>query len=355
MVRIGMSPADSPIPAKQPLVSLINNNSGAISGWLVNDNGTLSQCDTSFANCTAITFTTNPASVIMNIDMINNRFLMVIDNAFHIYDGNNIAVPFLSQALFSIPALPQKITLPMTDGTHVYFSLGKSIYRFPTNGTAAVDLNLPLHTDTGTAGIVSIDLTANKIIFHTDSTVTSSIIKSVDKNGGLSNILTSTPVGGQITYFVSGNYIYYDVQSAITHAGIVDENGINRTVFNNANWVGLLRPASTDYSKSTSQINDPAVVILAQGSGNGLSGAVIKSYNANTATEKATLGTLPVSGELVLFFCSGFVNDALCLAAANSNLRASPVQLDVYFLNAETANSLQRVTNTKNKNEFPLF
>ncbi len=354
MVRLSMSPSDTPISAIQPIASLIDSNSGEISGWLVNDKGTLSQCDSNFANCIPIAYNIDAARIAINIDVIKNRFLLDIDNVFYIYDGNNTAARFLSQPLFSIPASPQKITVPTTDGTHVYFSLGKSIYRFPTDGTAAVDLNFPLHTDTETTIITSLDLTDNKVIFQTGST----IIKSVDKNGGLSNILTSTPVGGQLTYFVSGNYIYYGVQTLITsHAGIVDENGINRTAFNNANWVGLLQPTSADYSKSTRQLNDPAVVILAQGSGNGLSGAVIKSYNANTATEKATLGTLPVSGELVLFFCSGYINNALCLAAANSNLSApaSPVQIDTFFLNAETENSLLRLTNTKDKNEIPLF
>lgn len=353
MVRLGMSPSDSPIPAKQPLVSLIDNNSGAISGWLINDNGTLSQCDANFANCTAITFTPGNASVIMNIDTINNRFLMLIDDAFYIYDGNNTSTPFLSQKLFSIPSGTLALTFPITDGTHVYFGLHKFIYRFPTDGTTVVDINAPLYADTGTANISSLDLTTNKVIFQTGQ-----LIRAISKDGGLPLTLALTPSPNRIDYIHSGDYIYYEITtSTAIHAGIVNENGANRTIFNNATWIGALLSKTTNYTNRTRQLDEPSVLILAQGSGNGLSGAVLKAIDGNTATESAILGTLPKTDELILFFCTGLANDALCLAAANSNLPApaSPVQLDVFFLNAEITNSLQRVTSTKDTNEIPVF
>ncbi len=357
MVRLGMSATDTPIPAKLPITSLIDST-GALSGWLAYEAGSLIQCDANFANCTPpFVSASHTAYVMLEIDGSNNRFLMNIDNQLFIYDANSNT---LSAPLFTIPAGTFLGTPLTTDGDYIYFGHGNFIYRFPADGSTVAT---SIRTETST--IFDVDVTTNRVIFMVGPQV-----KSIPKDGnGIATTLASTSAQNGLLYYLSGDFIYYSILNFTTSpspsltsilAGIVDEHGGNQATFSNSHWVGALSPISYDFNQGSNTLDDPAVMVLGQASSGNFSDVTLKSIDAKTATESVALGTLPSSIRLDnYFFCSGSIDNSLCLTLVDISPTpppsGAPVQFDVFFVNTAIANSLRRVTDTQDKNEIPLF
>jgi hypothetical protein len=357
MIRLGMNAGDAPVFAKPPVRVLTDFTTGAISGWMVNDAGDLKHCDANFANCGASVLSiTSYINVLLALDVVNGRYLMEIDDQLFVYDANSRT---LSSALFSISS-GTSVDSPVTDGTTVYFKHEKSIYQAPVNGSAmAIELTVEVDD------ISRIDLTTNKVIYQVGKE-----IKQIDKTGGTPSLLTSATGSDNIFFFVSRNYIYYSVNNMpspatgttltnnLVKAGIVNENGGSQSEFIQANWAGMTFSTSFDLNNPINAFDDPVAMILAEGSGNGFSGATLKSFDATSGVEGVTLGTLPTADDLPMFFCGGYESNVLCSASVNITpapaLPALPFQSDVFFVNPATVNSLARVTDTGDKNEAPL-
>jgi len=121
--------------------------------------------------------------------------------------------------------------------------------------------------------IFRLDLTTNKVIYQT-----AQAIKQVDKAGGMSIELAAATDDDNIPFFVSGDFIYYSINniaplvagaaisSSIIKAGIITENGSIQSEFMDANWVGLASPATFNLNNPISLFDDPAVLILVEGS-----------------------------------------------------------------------------------------
>ncbi len=356
MIRLGMGAGDAPVPAKRSLQALTDYATGAISGWMVNDAGGLKHCDANFANCgISVTSIVSDANVLLEIDILGQRYLMEIDDQLFVYDANAKA---LSAPLLSISS-GSFVGSPVTDGSTVYFGYETSIYQVPVDGSSMA-VEFLAETD----HIAAMELTASKVIYQVGAE-----IKAVNKAGGLASLLVSAASDDNVYFFITGSRIYYGIfnnkpptipmANDIIKAGIVDENGNIESEFLDAAWVGTTFSTSIDLNDPVSRFDDPVGVILAEGDGNGFSGAILKSFDAASGVEGVTLGALPTSDDLPVFFCGGYENNVLCSASVNINpapaLPALPFQSDVFFINSVTAGSLARVTNTGDKNEAPLF
>jgi hypothetical protein len=356
MIRLGMGAGDAPVPAKRSLQALTDYATGAISGWMVNDAGGLKHCDTHFANCgVSVTSIVSDANVLLEIDILGQRYLMEIDGQLFVYDAN---AKTLSTPLFSISS-GSSVGSPVTDGAMVYFGYENSIYQIPVDGSS-----MAIEFVAETERIAVMELTASKVIYQVGAE-----IKSVDKTGGSANLLVSAASDDNVYFFITGSRIYYSIfnnkpltipmANDIIKAGIVDENGNVESEFLDAAWVGTTFSTSFDLNDSINRFDDPVGVILAEGDGNDFSGATLKLFDAASGVESVTLGTLPTSADLPTFFCGGYENNVLCSASINITpapaLPALPFQSDVFFINSATAGSLARVTNTGDKNEAPLF
>ena len=353
MVRLGMSASDAPLAAKPPLAVFNDPNTGAISGWLVNDNGELKHCDADFANCGApITTVASNADVRLTLNGTDHRHLMEIDNQLFVYDADTST---MSAPLFTIPA-GTFMGPPATDGNTFYFDHEQSIYQLPADGNTQATV-----LAAETANITRVDVTSNKVIYQVGQE-----IKAVDKNGGAANSLISTSASNNMFFIVANNHVFYsiskfdttpgNISNTVVSAGIIDENGVSKLQRPNAGWAGWIVPTSFSLNQPTSQFDDPSVLILAEGSGNGFGGATLKSFDPITLTDGVTLGTLPASDNVATIICSGFGDNVLCGAMIEiTPAPLIPFQNDVFFLNSATANSLTRVTDTSDKSEVPTF
>ena len=354
MVRLGMSASDAPVTAKPPITALTDAGTGAVSGWVVNDAGALKNCDANFNNCSApVVSIANSADLRLNIDVMNKRYLMEIDDQLFVY---NAATTTLSPPLFTIPGGTSIGSRTANESTF-YFVYDTWIYHAPLGGSAAATVLV-----TEADPITTIDLSTNKVIYQVGS-----YIKAVDNTGGMASTLTSAANGENVYFSVAGDYIYYSISSGLpipnsVIAGMVNENGGNRAEFANAAWVGSGFSSSVDLSQAISLFDEPKIVILAETSGNGFSGATLKSFDAATGVEGVTLGTLPASDDISTVGCFGTGSgddNVLCSATVNITpappLPALPFQGDLFFLNVAAPNSLVRVTDTENENEGPVY
>jgi len=367
MVRLGMSASDAPIPARPPVWVLGDTTTGAIAGWLVNDAGALKKCDANFTNCgPSIVFVASNANVILGLGL--NRLLLNIDDQLFVYDGNTNS---LSASIFTVPA-NTVIRASAADDTLIFFENARRIYRAPIDGSApALEIGTEAKDTT-----FQMAVTSNKVVYMVGGIGASMELKALDKMGvgGVSSTLATaaTAATGNIgmfgMFFVNGDIIYYSfsgqqmpapgrIEIVALAAGWVDENGSGKSEVADAAWVATTYPDTADLSKSSSLAIQPQKIIRAEGygqagSGMGYAGATLNAFDAATTSPIATLGTLPATDGLSSVGCLATGDNALCNTTVNITpvpaLPALPFQQDIFFINAASANSLVRITNTAN-------
>jgi hypothetical protein len=378
MVRLRMGAGDAPIAAKRPLAVLGDLATGAIAGWLVFDgtvvrgardgvNGDLRKCDANFANCGASLFKVVGSSLpdFVRLGLGLNRFVLELGGQLFVYDGNT---GMLSAPVFTIPS--ETTAGPLAaDRSHVYFAnvavrsrAGAAIYKFPIDASASASMLAAEADSIGT----QMDTTASKVIYAAiDAGLSTSRLKAVDKSAGTVATLAETAGAYDGFFFVSGNVVYYTFQGlggrtgTITPvlAGMVDENGANKSALAGAGWYGWIYPDAADLSLGASGYR-PKTMIRVEGyaglgSGLGFAGGALTSFDSATGTQIAALGTLPAEAAIAAITCFGYGDsNGLCSVATQPG--RVPVQTDIFFIDALTAGSLLRVTNTADKSETPL-
>jgi hypothetical protein len=344
MVRLGMSATDAPVVApvilpvifKNRIASLIDGTTGAPSGWLVNDAGALKRCDASFATCG--TSLKSVTSVSNDSYGWTNRVVLAIDHGWYVYDGDTMT---LSTAIHTdLSGATSSYFHHASDGDKFYFVASdapKSIYIVPVDGSAAATL---LATDAD--DITYLRISANKLLYGT-----ATAIKAVAKTGGTGAALVS---GNSYPVAISGNHVYYmTTNGPIPTAGVIDDDGNNKSETANVAWIGLTYESIGIYDDNNRvplQKIFRAEGYNALGAGKGYAGATLRSFNAASKAEVGVLGTVPT--DIADISCYGPTANMLC-SGSNSS------QTDVFFLNAETPGSLVRVTNTPTKSESTGF
>ena len=349
MVRLDMGPADAPVTAKEPIGTALHNwTTGAISGWLVNDAGTLKRCDADFANCQAssVASSLKIKSYTSQVSIAgSNRWLVDLDHVLYVYNGDTNT---LSAAVHSmVGGINQVVMAVINDSNKFYFSTGKApneIYVAPVDGTASA---MPLAPAAATS-INGLALSsANTLLYWT-----STEINAVSKTTG---IITSLIAGSSTITMaaVNNSHIYYTagINEAHPVAGVVKDDGSPEGETLNASWQGFSLVTSWNLTDGFATISQAQTIIRAEGYnalgiGKGFGGAKLRSFDAATTTEGALVGTLPT--DIVSIYCSSSGANVLC------NGSNASIQNDVFLLNAVTPNSLVRVTDTPTKGEFPI-
>ncbi|MBI3776655.1 MAG: hypothetical protein HY273_14130, partial [Gammaproteobacteria bacterium] len=351
MVRLNMGAADAPVSAKQPIGTAFHNwattavagvDPGAISGWLVNDAGTLQRCDPNFANCGA-NLMTNIKSASLLIIAGSNRWLLEIDHAVYVYDDASSVAP---KKIFTIldkkNLATGRVTGTVNDGSNFYFVTSEEptvVHKAPVDGSLGA-------TSFGVASskpILGFTLSANTLLYWTENGIT-----RVDKNsGGASTIVTGNFAA---VAAVNSNHIYYSYNSnnAIPIAGMIDDDNVNnKTETIGANWLGIVYDTSWNLTDGFAGL--PQTLIRAEGYsvGNGFAGATLHSITALNRTDAGILGTLPAGFSSI--YCSSLGPDALCTGTSSTN------QIDLFYLNATSPDSLLRITNTPAQSEAVVY
>ena len=364
MVRLSMSATDAPISAKRVLQELHDMTTGALNGWLVQDtlgSGALQRCDLNFTSCTKVMDVTS--YVEWRVLAAFDSFMLEIDGKLYIYTGSTDT---LSPARYTIPASTY-ISVADTDGTTIYFANGKDLYQMPADGSGNATI---LQTEAD--DIQRVVAGNNTVVYQLTAGGLGTEIKSVAKTGGTPVSLVKAGAGDDLFLgFVIGDKVYYNNRSitlspvyTITplQAGVINEDGTGGTEYTDAAWSGatIKTTYDADLTIRLGGYLDKTFLIEGYdipGTNGGLAGATVKVVDAATGTVGVTVGTIPDTDKTTSLSCYGYGDDILCSALIEfvPSQPLNPYQQDVYYLNAATANSLQRVTNTASENEIGLF
>jgi hypothetical protein len=341
MVRLGMGSSDVPVSAKQPIGTALHDwSTGTISGWLVKDANDLKRCDANFANCST--------SLLPNITYASqlliagsNRWLLEVDHVVYVYDGDANTLSAITPA---IDGVNRVVTGSATDGGNFYFVTSKepkSIYVAPVVGSVKASKWV---SDT-TNNIIGFTLSANTLLYWTNTGIT-----KVAKSDGSATTLIAGNFAGVAA--VNGKHVYYtytDSNATLTAGMIDDDDGNTRLETANAGWRGFVTGTAWNLTDGFAATNQIQTLIRADGYNavTGFAGATLRSFNTATTAEVAVLGTLPA--DTTGIGCSSLGANALCTGSTPTGLT------DIFSLNAETSGSLQRVTSTPTKNEFPFY
>jgi hypothetical protein len=349
MVKLGMSSTDSPVTvnvtAKEPVDVIEDPATTAITGWLVNDAGALKRCDANFANCGAsLKQITNYAFDLGAVGAgWSNYTLLQIDNDLYVYDsGTNT----LSASLFHDNNL--EIWDVRSNQNKFYFSNNgttNAIYSAPIDGSAAATQLI-----TAEPGQIN-DMwpSANKLVYGTDTE-----IKTASKTAGPGSEVTlvSSASGSATLWATYNNHIYYTIYNdvGLPTAGVVDDDNSNKVETSGAEWVGAILGQTVTLDASTLfQTLIRADGYETQGAGAAFGGGALRSFDASSNTEIAEIGTIPADIASMDCYFSGFGGStALCAG------RDSTPQSDVFFIDAETPNSMERITATPTTGELPV-
>jgi hypothetical protein len=369
MVNLGMGPNDSPIAALMPMAVVHDPNSGAITGFVVNEGTVLTMYDQNFANRTVI-YTPNTALSVAY--SLANSGVSATGGLF-VLDGNIVYIDYVQKSasapLFTVPNWdPTKRPVNSANGTTEFFAVNTSnetatpvvptsaVYSMPLNGSAAPTL---LGSESGSIGQVTVAIYGTTVAW------------SVVPPGGVYTIRTCTGAGAApVTAFTSpgnaGNFvatasdIYYTTETTSTPAaatvvysntqtGIVAMNGTvvqaplldSRFVAeerddNGSDWIDIVRARNltpvtvADSANGTSYTED------------GVSGSTLEVVDTATNAVTVTLGIMPagsiMSGSGTLISSAGYFD------GLNVNSTGDPATRELIYIDTSQANSLDVLT-----------
>jgi hypothetical protein len=369
MAKLGMSPNDAPIAALMPMAVVHDPNSGAITGFIVNEGTALTMYDQNFANRTVLYTPATAISVAYNLatsGVSATGGLFVIDGSIVYIDYVQHSV---SAALFSVPNWnPQKRFVNSANGTTAFFAVNTSneavtpvvatsaVYSMPLSGSAVPTL---LGSESGSISQVSVAIYGTTVAW------------SVVPPGGFYTIRSSTGAGAQpITAFTSpgnagsfvvtaddiyyttdtysspaaGTIVYSNTQTGIiSMTGTVVEAPVLDSRFvaeerdaNGSNWIDMVRARN---------LSPVTVADTANGdtyTEDGVSGSTLEVLDTSTNVVTLTLGTLPagtiMSGSGTLITSAGYID------GLNVNSTADPATRELLYIDTSQANSLQVLT-----------
>lgn len=369
MVYLGMGPNDAPVSALMPMAVVHDPNSGAITGFVVNEGAAITMYDANFANRTVIYTPITPVSVAYSLATSG----VSATGGLFVLDGSIVYIDYVqgsvSAPLFTVPNWdPTKRFANSANGSTEFFAVNTSneqvapvvatsaVYSMPLNGSAAPTL---LGTESGSIGQVTV------------ATYGTSVAWSVVPPGGVYTIRTSsgagaTPVtafispGNAGSFVVTANDIYYTTESVTTpsastivysntQTGIVAMNGtVVEAPVLESRWVAEERDNNgSDWIDIIRARNLTPVTVADAANGktyteDGVSGATIEVVDTSTNAVTLTLGTMPagsiMSGSGTLISSAGYFD------GLNVNSTGDPATRELIYIDTSQANSLQVLT-----------
>jgi hypothetical protein len=370
MANLGMGPNDSPITALMPMAVVHDPQSGAITGFVVNEGTALTMYDQNFANRTVIY---TPATAISVAYSLANSGVSATGGLF-VLDGSIVYVDYVQKSvsapLFTVPNWdPAKRFPDSANGTTEFFAVNTSneaatpvvptsaVYSMPLNGSAAPTL---LASESGSISQVTVAIYGTTVAW------------SVVPPGGVYTIRTSTGAGATPvtalaspgdagSFVVTASDIYYTTESLTTptatsvvysntQSGIVAMDGTvvqaplldSRYVAeerddNGSDWIDIIRARN---------LTPVTVADAADGktyTEDGVSGSTLEVVDTATNAVTVTLGVMPagtiMSGSGTLISTAGYFD------GLNVNSTGDPATRELIYLDTSQANSLIVLTN----------
>ncbi len=338
MVRVGMDATMDPVIAKEMDLEIYDTASGAIIGFLAFEGNKIIRCDQNFLSCSDVVSFVSNGEVLEDNPFIGTAILWVDDKLYRY----NIATSTLSEALHTFSGgIPPRSVTSDTDGTNLYFADGNELYQLPLDGSATASL---LTTAIAVGEINEINMTTNRVVYVVSALVSSmAALESVSKTGGAAMTLSS--IEGFVSVQTAGRFVYYN-RFLPTATGpvfsIINEDGTGVVETQEAQMTGFLYSSTQGVGEFTY-----GRIIWTEGcSMTDCRGGTIKSIDAATKSEEIVLGTIPQDMTSIVFV--GMNNETLGLGF--DGVRGS----DIFFVNANLANSLKRITTTPAINEALL-
>jgi len=340
MVRVGMDATVSPIAAKAMDLEIYDTSTGAITGFLAFEGDKIIRCDKNFQSCTDVISFVTEGEVLEDNPFMNAAILWIDDKLYHY----NTATGALSAALytFSGGVAPSSIYSD-TDGTHLYFADGNTLYKLPLDGSA----NASVLTTAIAAGEVSeINLTANRVVYLVSTLFGSmNALESVSKTGGVATTL-SPAAPGFVSVQTAGGFVYFNrISPAATGPifGVINDDGTGGKETQDAQMAGF-------FYSSTQGVGEfiHGRIVWTEGcSLMSCAGGTVKSIDAVTNSGEIVLGSIPQDLNSITF--GGINNEALGLGVDGAG------GSDIFFVNGNLANSLERITTTPAMSERLIF
>ena len=370
MVKLGMSSTDTPVLARMPAAVAHDPNTGAISGFVVNEGTALTFYDSNFQNRVVLETPTTPIGVAYPL---GTTYVTATGRLF-VLDGNIVYVNYgtqsVSPTLFTIPNWSASKRFPTAaNPTTLYFSadtsdytltpvaLTSALYSIPRDGSATAT---QLSTESGIiqaiASPVGGTTTVYSVVppkgFYTVRTLT---------NGSSSGAVTAvTATGNAGSFIASDASIYYTFETisapdsmtriyANTSTGIVAMDGtVIESPLANSKFIAQQSDANgSDWLNVVLATNLAPVTLVSTANGityteDGISGATLEVVSTATNSVTATLGTLPAG--TVMSGTGTLTGPAGYLDGLNVNSTLDPTSRDLFYINTGTANSLEALT-----------
>ena len=372
MVKLGMSTTTSPILARLPTAVVHDPNTGAITGYVVNEGTALTLYDSNFQNRVVLASPAAPISVAYALGTAQ----YTATGRLFVLDGDIVYINYgaqsVSPSLFTVPNWTSSTRFPTADSqTTLYFSVDTSnrtqtpvtltsaLYSMPLDGSAAPT---QLATESGIIQAVASPVGGSITAYSVVPPKGSFTIRAVTSSGGQTpSVVTAVTTSGNAGSFIAtAGYIYYTTMSisapdattrvyASTATGIVAMDGtvIEQPVAssrfvaqqsdnNGSGWLNVIRARNLTPVTLVSGTNGITYTE------DGISGATLEVVNTSSNSVSLALGTLPagtiMSGIGTLTGSAGYID------GLNVNSTLDPATRDLLYIDTSTANSLQTLT-----------
>lgn len=370
MIKLKMSTTDAPILARMPAAVVHDPNTGAITGFVVNEGAALTQYDSNFQNRVVLETPATPIGVAYPLGTAQftgtGRLFVVDGDIVYLNYGNGS----VSAPLFSIPNwTPGKRFPTASSQSTLYFSVDTSdrtqtpvtvtsaLYSVPRDGSAAP---VQLATESGLIQAIASPVGATATAYSIVPPGGAYTIRAVTAAAGQTpSVVTAVTTSGNTGSFVAtAADIYYTTSTASapdsatrliqnTLTGIVGMDGTvveqpvassrfiaQQSDTNGSGWLNVVRARNltplTLVSGALTYTED------------GISGATLEVIDTSTNSVSLTLGTLPqgtiMNGTGTLIGSAGYID------GLNVNSTLDPSTRELLYIDTSAANSLRTLT-----------
>jgi hypothetical protein len=379
MVKTGMTAADAPIVVSAMPVATVHTSLGGISGFVVKSGANLVLVDSNFAN--PIVLGTFAAVINVAAALPVGTIQGYPTGQLFVVDGNIVYVDYVahttSAALFSIPNWTPTNTAALFAAapSALYFSINTpatatvaesaSIYTIPADGSATPAVAV---TEVGRIAGLQFPVQSTSLIFSVENPAFA--LYALPVAGGPALTLASSAANAGSFTATAANVYYTTWKGSFvaatnvsirsgTQSGIVGVDGgvvqaplANSTFLSGGEqlpWPDDTTTTQTPYETVFQVTGLSPVTVTNPTTGeqyvdDGVEGGTLTAIDTTTNQTVATIGTLPsgtatfLSGTFRGFGHTGFIETTTAISTQD------PATRDLYLLNSQGSNSLERVT-----------
>jgi hypothetical protein len=381
MVKTGMSASSAPIVATGMPVAAVHNSTGGITGFVIISGANLVLVDSNFANPATLGTFGAPINVAVALPVGTTQGYPT--GQLYVVDGNIVYVNYTalttSQPLFTIPnwTTTNAAATFAASPTSLYFATNlpavnqtpaqTNIYSMPSNGSAAPTV---IDNEPGRVATLVFPINGSNLIWGIENKGTGYTIKTIPQTGGNPTTLV-TDTNNDGTFIATASTVYYTTWTGATDSGAKTSTrtltqtgivGVNGTVVQTplANSTFLNGGEAQAWPNDTTTTTTPFITVFQvqnlspvtvtntttgyQYTADGVSGGTLIAISTSSNQPGVTIGIFPTS---TATFVSGTFRgngDSGFIEATTSISTQEPVTRELYFFNANTANTLTRVT-----------